>query len=187
MTTRSKSDWPRIRTRVQRGKTYWSIDCGMIDGKRVIYTRSSEKEAKPEAERLRRRHAKVGNDALRLNEDHLRDATRAIELSDGTRTLLECAEFMLLHGAGESGSITVRELYHQYFEDRIASHRAHKTMIDIRHRLGHFAEEHADVKANKITTRDLQTWLNQLGGGPTTKKNARTHFSGLFNFALNRQ
>ena len=60
-------------------------------------------------------------------------------------------------------------------------------MIDIRHRLGHFAEEYANTKAHEITTRDLQTWINRLGRGPTTKKNARTHFSGLFNFALKRQ
>ena len=39
---KAKSDWPKIRTRSQRGKTYYQIDCGIIDGhgpRDVVYSR----------------------------------------------------------------------------------------------------------------------------------------------------
>lgn len=180
-------NWPKIRRRTIRGNTYYTIDCGMVDGKRKILTRASKKVAEVEAEKIRVRYAKVGNDALRLKEHELRDAAQALAKLGKGNTLTEAVDFFLLHSKGEGGAITVSELYDAYVQTREDANRAPSTMLDIRHRLGRVTEEFGDKPAHYITTGDLEEWLRRQNGGPRSKANYRKQLSGLFNFAVQRR
>ena len=185
MQRRSK-DWPKIHKRKHRDKDVWSIDCGMIDGKRKILTRSTRKEAKQEAARIRARFNRVGSDALKLSDEKLRDAVRAYEKLGNRLSLVETVDFYLLHAQGEGGVITIGELVDAYEHDRRRSGRAEATLVDLHARLGRFANEFGETQATHISTRCLEDWLDTIKT-PTAKRNMRVHLSGLFNFALKRR
>jgi integrase len=182
----ARTDKPKIRERKIRGKIYYVADLGRIDGKRKILTRASRSEVELEVEQVRRRKKKIGGDALRLSEGDLRDAARALESLGGQATISEAVRFFLDHGKGEGGETTVRRLYDLYVKDRKDAHRTKRTLKDIEHRLGRFASDYGDIPAHQITTSDIQEWLGRQNGGATTRKNFRTHLSGLFNFAIKR-
>jgi integrase len=180
----NSTDWPKVRAR-KDGR--YSIDCGVIDGKRVMLTRNTLKDAELEAERIRTREKKIGRDAARLSQERMRDAVLAYEKLQGTGyTLCHAVNFLLENRAGEGGEITVRNLYEAYYQDRLDNHRSPETMRDIRCRLGKFANDFEEAPAHHITKRTLQDWLRTQNGGPVSKANIRRHLSGLFNFALER-
>jgi hypothetical protein len=85
--------WPKISSRKINGNTYYTIDCGMVDGKRKILTRADKKDAMQTAERIRRRRARIGKDALRLSEPQLRDAAEALAKLGRDHSLREAVDF----------------------------------------------------------------------------------------------
>jgi hypothetical protein len=93
MPTKSDKNWPKIRKREISGRTYYAIDCGVIDGKRKILTRASKRDAEREAQRIRIRFNQVGEDALRISDPQLKDCIRALERLDGKATISETVDF----------------------------------------------------------------------------------------------
>jgi len=179
-----KKTWPTIG---KRGDGRWFIDCGVIGGKRRLYTRSTKAAAGLLAEQIRRRETKIGRDSAKLTQDNLHDAVRALGLlGDSGHSLTDAAAFILEHGAGEGAQVTVEELYEAYLQNRIDANRAKKTIDDIRNRLGRFAADLGDHLAHEITKKVLEDWMRTQPGGAVSKGNIRRHLSGLFNFALKR-
>jgi hypothetical protein len=179
-----KKTWPKVG---QRGDGKWYIDCGVIDGKRRSYTRSTEAAAELEAARIRVRDKKVDRAAAILPKDKLRDALRAFErLKDTGYSLEDAAAFLLEHGAGDRESVTIQKLYEAYLQDRIDANRSDRTIQDIRNRLGRFAADLGDKPAHETTKKTLEAWMRTQNGGPVSKGNIRRHLSGLFNFGLKR-
>ncbi len=179
-----KKPWPKVG---KRGDKKFYVDCGTIDGKRRSYTRSTKAAAELLAEQIRRRETKIGKDSAKLTQDNLNDAVRALGLlGDSGHTLTTAVAFMLEHGAGEGGSVTVRELYDAYVQDRIDNHRSSETLRDIRCRLGAFARDFGDKPAHEVTKITLADWMRTQNGGAVSKGNIRRHLSGLFSFALKR-
>ena len=94
-------NWPKIRERTVRyqaqtgtvQKTYWTVDKGMVDGKRKVLTFSTREEAEAEAKRIRSQHTKIGHDALRMGEAQLRDAAEARRKLPESATLLEAITY----------------------------------------------------------------------------------------------
>lgn len=88
--------WPRIRKRKTRVKghnySYWVLDGGVIDGHRVYRNFKTKKEALFEAQKLRIERNKIGEDALRLNDDQKKDAIVAIKVLREQSTLTEAAK-----------------------------------------------------------------------------------------------
>jgi len=187
MPTKSDKNWPKIRKREISGRTYYTIDCGVIDGKRKILTRASKRDVEREAQRIRVRFNKVGEDALRISDPQLKDCIRALERLDGKATISETVDFFLLHSRGEGGTATARELFDAYLEDRRRAGRRERTIDDIRYRLGRFADDFEDTAVHEIGTAALESWLDRQNGGDVAKRNMRVHISGLFNFALKRR
>jgi integrase len=122
-----------------------------------------------------------------LSEKKIREAVLAFGRLEGTGySLGDAVDFLLEHRAGEGGSVTVRELFDAYLQDRIDAHRSPKTITDIRHRLGRFAADYEDALVHEITKKTLADWMRKQNGGPVSKGNIRRHLSGLFNFGMKR-
>ena len=103
MPTKSDKNWPKIRKREISGRTYYTIDCGVIDGKRKILTRASKRDAEREAQRIRVRFNKVGEDALRISDPQLKECIRALERLDGKATISETVDFFCCTAGERAG------------------------------------------------------------------------------------
>ena len=181
-----KSEWPRIGTRKITGKTYYTVDCGRVEGKRKILTRARKEDAEREAERIRIRQRKVGHDALRLSEANLKDAARALDILEGKHTLTEAAEFLVGHAAGDGGEITVKELYEAYRQSRIDANRSPHTLADIKAKLYPLVKEFGNQPAHVVTVSDLEDWLRKRNG-EVMRASTRVHLVGMYNYAVNRR
>jgi len=184
-------DWPRIRPRRTKVKgksySYWLVDCGHVDGKRVTITCKTKKEADLAAERKRIERNKIGLDALRLTENQKKDAVKAFSMLGDTGSLTDAVSFFLAHQSPEGGQKTVSELFQEYIESKIRANRRPRTISDIRHRIGKLAEDFGDTPIHEITAYDLESWLDKKGYQETTRANFRRLFTGFFNYALKRK
>lgn len=190
MSKRSKPSWPRIRKRdttVKGNKyTYWVVDCGVVDGKRLTFNFKTSRDAEKKADELRRERNQIGIDALRLSDSLRKEAVKAFQRLDGQASLTEAIDFFLAHHNPSGGQRTVSELLGEYVESKKKANRRKRTIDQIVTMIGNFAREYGDTPVHKITTHDLEAWLDKHGYVQVTRGNFKVLFTGFFNYAMKR-
>ncbi len=175
------------------------VDAGIIDGKRVRRTFSSQAEAEAEGDRLRaERNAKsqtakfeAANRAVslaRLSDAERGDVLAALRALKGRGTLTGAVEFFLKHAAPENAR-SVSEIVTELLAAVQAAGRRPRTVGELKWRLGAFGERFGTVPIMTVTTRDIETWISErtAGAGPVTRDNERRGLYRLFAFAVKRR
>ena len=190
MSKRSKPTWPSIRKRNTKVKgntyAYWVVDCGVVDGKRLTFNFKTSREAEKKADELRLERNQIGTDALRMNDGQRQEAVKAYQQLDGQASLQEAVDFFLSHHSPTGGQRTVNELLKEYVTAKQKANRRKRTIDQIMCMIGKFAGEYGDTPVHKITTHDLEVWLDKHGYVQITRGNYKTIFTGFFNYAMKR-
>lgn len=177
-------------------------------GHRRLRSFSDHTKAIAEAERIARLMAAGEAHAAQMSGTDAASYGRGVELLRPTRTPIElaCARYaeavQILGGDGDRlieavkhfvargpGSKrprrTVAEVRDELIAQREAAGRAPRSLLDLRSRLGKFAEAFS-VDIGSVTTADVQTWLDGMRKKPQTVSNYRRVVGGLFTFAERR-
>lgn len=190
MGTKRRQAWPKIRKRHTNVKgarySYWVVDCGFVEGRRLTFNYRTSRDAEKKADELRLGRNAIGADALRLSDDQLREAAKAYRALDGQATLQEAVDFFLAHHNPTGGQRTVAELLKEFIDAKTKANRRATTVRDMQYKIGKFAAEFGDTPVHKVTTHDIEKWLDKHGYTKITRRNFRTVFTGFFNFAMKR-
>ncbi|MEI8120788.1 MAG: tyrosine-type recombinase/integrase [bacterium] len=190
----------RQETVIVKGHDYkrWVVDLGVTQaGKRERKTFASEAKAQKFIRQHRKDQArwagrqvvlerKIGEDADRLSNDHLRDAIVALEILHGGATLTEAAKFFAEHTVLPGNKRTVAELATDFVQTKIAAGRRPDSIRDMRARLGMLTRDFQDTPVNEITALDLERWLDARSAKGVHRLNFRQVFQNFFNFGIKR-
>jgi integrase len=83
-------------------------------------------------------------------------------------------------------SVAVLRAVEEMLELREAEGRSKAHLTDLKHRLMRFANTHKGRLVASFTTRDIDTWLMSLKGGPQSKTNFRRAVHNLFSWCVAR-
>jgi len=183
-----KQSAPKVRKRLVRtqGKTYsyWSVDLGVVDGKRKFQNFKTKREAEQQLKDLRTEQGLIGRDAFRLTQHAKKDAAAALQILNGSATLTEAAEFYQAHTAPIGGSQTVAEMFDYYLERKTVAGLSEHHLATLRSRVGRFAQQFGDMQLHEIATQDIEKWFDNRGFRGTNRNNYKLYLSGFFNFAV---
>ena len=183
-----KQSAPKVRKRLVRtqGKTYryWSVDLGVVDGKRKFENFKTKREAEQHLKKLRTEQGLIGRDAVRMTQHAKKDAAAALQILNGSATLIEAAEFYQAHTAPIGGSQTVAAMFDYYLGRKTVAGLSDHHLATLRSRVGRFTEQFGDTQLHEITTRDIEEWFDDNGFRGTNRNNYKLYLSGFFNFAV---
>lgn len=190
----------RQETVIVKGHDYkrWVVDLGVTQaGKRERRTFSSETKAQKFIRQYRKDQSrwaerqvvlerKIGEDAAKLSNEHLRDAITALGILRGGATLAEAAKFFAEHTVLPGNKRTVAELVEDFVQTKIAAGRRPDSIRDMRARLGVLSSDFQDTPVNEITALDLERWLDARSAKGVHRLNFRQVFQNFFNFGIKR-
>ncbi len=192
--------WPRVR---HIGDT-WQVDTGRVrlkdlDGKRVRLKFATSKEADAQADEWRATRAaeaaeasfEAGNRAVSLSalsDSGRRDVLAALERLAGRGTLLQAADFYMLHAA-PANAATVEQVFNELTEAVRLANRRPRTVYELKNKLAGVVTELGEQPVARITTQDVEKWLTEKGlalSSPRSRAAYRQALHRLFSFAVKR-
>jgi integrase len=99
---------------------------------------------------------------------------------------MDAVEFFLPHLKAKNRSCTFRKLVAELLPAKAADSASPPYLIDLRCRLGQFANTFGDKPVCEIRTDEIDDWLRGLGGSPVTRNNSRRTLVTAFSFAVKR-
>jgi len=185
----------KVRERTTRVKgtpyTYWIVDLGMVDGRRITkqFVTKGEAEQYAAKQTVRLRH--LGEKALSLSDDELHDAAHALAALKGSASLLAAAKFYVAHNNPAGGRMPLKDVVEAYVREGESNKLRPRSLLDLKYRLGRIvAHFGGDRLACTITRHDADSWLSSLrlaSGDPVSdlsRRHYRTVAGGLFNYAI---
>jgi integrase len=166
----------------------WVITGAKVNGKRKRYFFKTKQAAELELARMQIKLAREGQAALDF-DDHARvDALRARQLlSPYGKTLVDAARFLVTHLEINQKSITVLALTDEYLANQKRLGRSYRHLLDMRSRLGRFAQSFGQRPVKTITTAEIEQWLYSLEGlGPVSINCFIVRVGVLFNYGIKR-
>ena len=165
------ADWdkfPRIRAVERTNKAgatcyYYTVDKGLIDGKRTIKTFKSIGDAKKEAQSVRNKSKQIGEKAARTHDSKVwRDAMAALDKLENRATLLQAAEFYTAHHPDKGKVKTVMDVYEEFLAEKRDKKKVKQaTLYDIQSKYKSFAKMFENKLIHEITKTDIEKWLNK--------------------------
>jgi integrase len=101
-------------------------------------------------------------------------------------TLKAAVDHYAAHLKALTHSTAVRKAVEEFIEIRKAEGKSHVHILDSRHRLFRFAQEHEGRLVASITTKEISAWLLGLPCAPQTRDNYRRALHNLFAFCVSR-
>lgn len=183
-----KPNTPKVRRRTVKtqGKTYryWSVDLGVVDGRRKFENFKTKREAEAHLKSLKQEQGLIGRDAARLTESAKKDAANALQLLNGATTLTAAAEFYIEHTCPAGGSQTIAEMYDYYLQRKTVAGLSEYHLKSLRSRVGRFAKAFGQRQLHEMTTRDIEDWFDSNRFRGTNRNNHKLYLNGFFNFAV---
>jgi len=124
----------------------------------------------------------------KLTDEKRADALTALRLLDGTNgTLTQAVEFWKKHAAPAIPR-SITQVYGELLEAMEAANRRTRTIEEIRIRLKGLVDDYGDTPIARVTTSDLESWLNERCRklAPRTRAHFRQVLHRLFQHALKR-
>jgi len=179
----SKS-WPTIRKQ-KRGD--WVVDLGTVFGKRMCFTRQTEKEAQGVGKFYRAERERLGKLGGSLSPNAILECMRCKELLNG-RSLTSAVEFYIQHNKMIVESHTVNETIAALLDQQEKKNRRPTTISTSKNRLEKFAswfgKNGGDIAI--FNTKSIQGWLDHMGFTPATEIAYLRELNHLFTFAVKR-
>lgn len=180
-----KPDWPRLYEHKVGEKIYWQVDCGLVDGKRLRFVRSTKTEAERKAAELRVARENEGRDALTMPKELRVDAGKgAALLRPYGASLADAARYYVDHCLKFREAPSVKGIVARLLADTKAAGRRDRTLRDLQGRLEGFARIFGERQLTSITLPELQAWINDPGLAARSRINNATKLSQLWNFAI---
>ncbi len=185
---RRKVSWPRIYRRIHRsGQAGFTVDLGLVNGKRDRRTFPTKQAAETFATQARVAKENEGTAAFSLSADSRVEAAKCLgKLRPWNATLTEAVDHYVEHVLKYRNAPPVAEIVQQLLKDVTAAGRRQRTIDDLKARLGQFANTFGTRQLSAIALPELQEWLNDPELSPRTKINYAVKLSQLFNFAIGR-
>lgn len=185
---KSKPSWPPILQRkYPSGNTTFQIDV-MIDGRRIRETFSTHDEAEVRALQIRAMNQREGAAAFSLPMEKRIEAGKCDKLLQPYgASLTEAVEHYVKHVLVYRQSPTVREIVTKLIEDKERGNRRHTTIIDLKHRLGRFAEQFGDRRLGEITGDELENWVHRIAKSPLSQRNYRKKLIQLWRYGQRKK
>jgi integrase len=158
-----------------------------VNGKRKRLFFRTRSQADLELARIKTKRAKEGQDALTIS-DSLRIMARdcAALLEPYKATIAEATRFYLQHLELLHSSKSTEALVGEYLESRRRAGFSAVHLIDLRYRLGRFAEAFGPTPVRELTPAQVETWLHALALSPQSFNNFRTRLASLFSYGQKR-
>ncbi len=138
-------------------------------------------------------HKRIGESAKQLDADTLRDAVDALHILNGRGSLRDAARsFIREYEQRERDIPTVSELVDTYMQESEADNLRHRTIKDLRHRLGRLVKIYGNTRVDQIDGPDIRHTLqhmktqNEKAYSATTRKHFHMAWQALFNYAIER-
>jgi len=182
----------------RRGKS-WQVDFGIITGKRTQKSFKTKGEAEDWAKQKQKEHDQGRFAAFGMTDRQRFDALAAYEkLSSLIKlpvtdlpapgvSLQIVTDFYAKHAKPAGAQRTFRELCDDYLKTKEAAGRRPKTLFDLRHRFKRICTKFGTTPVHTVTTQDIEKWLDDNAYKGVTRRDYRTHFVMLFNFARKRK
>jgi integrase len=202
----SAKSWPEIRKRKYRvqdksGKVYegesWFIDCRLTNGRRYQKAFKVKKDAEDAAKTLRlEREVEQKNRMVHLanlTDDQRMDVLNALKKLAGKATLLQAAEFFVLHNdlpAGEA--ITIDEAVERYIKAACEDGLRPRSIQDLQTKMAALRKKLGARPVAHISRSDADDWFMGLHQGngrkysARSKRHIRTVVGGLFNWCIEK-
>lgn len=192
--TKAKSEWPTIRKRGQS----WLVDCGKVFGARRRKTFSQLSEAEQYAADMRAERAQLRmvrsherrNHAVtlaNLTDTQRAEIIQAYEVLGVNRGLLDAARFYVQHSTPDVGELSLENVFDAYIKSKRNANRRPRTIRDAESKLRSFVYDNRERPVRSVTTKDIDSWIDERGYEGATRDAYRRAFLGLFNFAIKRR
>ena len=185
---KSKPSWPPILQReYPSGKTAFQIAV-MVDGKRIRESFKTRAEAEARAQEIHAMRQREGAAAFALPMEHRVEAAKSLEkLKPYNATINEAVDYYVEHVLVYRNAPTVREIVAKLIEEKEKANKRPATLIELKHRLGHFADAFGDRHLSQITGDELSTWIQLVGKSPFSQRNYRKKLIQLWRYGIRKK
>jgi integrase len=169
--SKSKPSWPSILAReYPSGKTAFQIAV-MVDGQRIHETFKTRAEAETRAQEIRAMRQREGAAAFTRPMEHR----------------VEAVDYYVKHVLIYRNAPTVREIVAKLVEEKQKANKRPATLIELKHRLGHFANVFGDRHLSEITGDELSPWIQVVGKSPFSQRNYRKKLIQLWRYGIRKK
>jgi integrase len=184
-TKQNRGSWPPIvPVEFGSGKHGFQV-VFQIKGKRVRKSFSIIKEAEKYAEEQRAKYHHEGLSAFSLSPADRAIAERCMtKLAPYRVGLEEAVDHYVATVAKFRESPTVAEIVEKIIGQAKANRRRDVTVIDLRHRLGYFADAFGGRRPSEIGLAELEQWASNPVLSPRSRRHNLTKASQLYRYAL---
>ena len=186
--SKSKPSWPLILQReYPSGKTAFQIAV-MVDGQRIRETFKTRSEAEARAQEIRAMRQREGAAAFTLPMEHRIEAAKSLDkLKPYNATIAEAVDYYVEHVLIYRNAPTVREIIAKLIEEKQKANKRPATLIELRHRLGHFADAFGDRHLTEIAGDELSSWIQIVGKSPFSQRNYRKKLIQLWRYGIRKK
>lgn len=186
--SKPKPSWPPILQReYPSGKTAFQIAI-MLDGQRIRETFKTRPEVEARAQEIRAMRQREGAAAFTLPMEHRVEAAKSLDkLRPYNATITEAVDYYVKHVLLFRTAPTVREIVTKLVEEKQKGNRRPATLIELKHRLGHFADAYGDRHLSEITGDELSTWIQIVAKSPFSQRNYRKKLIQLWRYGIRKK
>jgi len=186
--SKSKPSWPPILAReYPSGKTAFQIAV-MVDGQRIRETFKTRAEAETRAQEIRAMRQREGAAAFTLPMEHRVEAAKSLDkLRQYNATIAEAVDYYVKHVLIYRNAPTVREIVTKLVDEKQKANKRPATLIELKHRLGHFANVFGDRRLSEITGDELSPWIQVVGKSPFSQRNYRKKLIQLWRYGIRKK
>jgi integrase len=170
------------------GQTYFRVDYGIVNGKRMTKTTGKRAEAERWArEGWTERHNR-GIAALAIPHELKEEAVHYSDKLKGYgANITEAATYYLDHVLKYRQSPTVAEIVEKMLAEKEKLNRRPATINNLRYHLNQFKTTFGTRKLAEVTLPELQEWVLDPGLSPRSQVNRLTKASELFNYSVRHE
>ena len=184
-TKQNQVSWPPIvPVQFGSGKSGFQV-AFQVKGKRVRKSFSTLQDAKKYAAEQRALYHHEGLSAFALTAADRAIAERCMaKLTPFNVGLEEAVDHYIATVVKFRESPTVAEIVEKIIAQAKADRRRDLTVIDLRHRLGYFADAFGDRRPGEIGLSELEQWANNPVLSPRSRRHNLTKASQLYRYAI---
>jgi integrase len=188
--SRSKVSWPLIRTRKNPAGdvTSYTVDCGIMGGRRIRFSYKTKAEAEGQAALMRIKRLNQGEDAFTMAARDRADAEAGLEmLKPHGVTIRQAAQFYLDNVDVIQNAKTYSQTLAELLRAKEQDGKSARYLQDMRNRLQSAEALFGERLLHTIKGAELDDYLRSLDVGGVTRNNFRRIFSVFFGFGVARR
>jgi len=105
-------------------------------------------------------------------------------LEPHSATITQAVDYYLRHVVAFRKAPTIREITDRMIAEARTNGRRERTIVELRQRLGRFADTFGDRQLTEVGLDEIQVWLNDPTWSAQTRRNYATKISQVYNYAI---